>query len=206
MRNNLTQNKVLAIVLIALLIGSVIINLILTDNNRQLQYQVELRDSTINKINLADSALCEQSKKNSETIKKYINNCKFILNGKEVTAEEIILYTRKIYDSLKVYKAFYNLTKKKLKVDFSLSKINNGKILTLEVPQDTLKKYKILYELAEKKYGFKYITKIRNHDLIILHKFTKVDSAMMIYDYYRDKLVKDKNGNWMIIIEKDKKN
>jgi hypothetical protein len=202
MRNNQIKNKITLLVLATLLLASGIINFILTDNNQQLQNQIELRDSTLNEINIADSILCSQSVKNTEIIEKYINNCSFLLNGKEITSEELILYIQQINDSLKIYKSVYNLTKQNLNVDFNISEIDNGKIVTLEVPHDSLKKYKILYEMAEKEYGFKYITKKDKEDLIILKEFTKVDSALIVFEYYRDKLFRAEDGRWGIITER----
>ena len=203
MRNNRIKNKVTLLVLATLLSASVVINFILNDNNQQLQYQIELRDSTLNKINVSDSILCAQSIKNSEIIEKYINNCSFLLNGKEITSEELILYVEKIIDSLKIYKTVYNLTKENLNLDFNITEMDNGKIVTLEMPYDSLKKYKILYEMAVKEYGFKYIISKNNQDLIIQKEFTKVDSALIIFEYYRDKLFKSEDGNWGVIIEKE---
>lgn len=202
MKNKQSLNRILLVTLVSLFLASGTVNIFLSNNSTELQNQLELRDSTINKINVADSILCAESMRNTEIIEKYIDNCNFILKGKTITAEELILYTQQINDSLNLYRAFHNLTKKNLNIDYNISKCEDGRVISMEIPQDTLGIYKILYETAVKKYGIDYETKSENGDLVILNNFSKVDSAMLIFDYYKDKLTKDENGNWMIIVEK----
>lgn len=106
------------------------------------------------------------------------------------------------YDSLGVYKAFYSLAKSNFKTDFSV----DGNKVRIQVPEDSSLIYKKLYELAKKDYGINYDIRKEGNYIVYSKNFSTLDSALMIFEYYKDKLSKDTLNNiWYIETPKRKR-
>lgn len=199
----------LIIILLLFLCGTIIV---LLNDNKNLQEQVLVREKLIREKQVNDSILLSQSTHNEKIIEKYISECGILVNGKKLTTDELVQYMNKQFeeindinkklnilnDSLNIYKSFYYLTKKNLKVDFKMTEDKNGRMMVFSNPTDSSKIYKELYKMIEKEYGIRYEVKFVDDYMKVSKSFSKVDSALLIFKYYKDKLKKGEGDTWTI--------
>jgi hypothetical protein len=219
MEKNNPNNKFLYSFCALLIIVSTLLVLVLIDNNKALQRQVDLRDTLIRNIQLHDSLLLAQNQKTQSSINKYIYDCNIVIDGRKVSTNELIqLLTNQInqlqinndsirllnavllnyYDSLSIYKSFYTLAKKQFKTDFTIQQSGKYRTIAISIPSDSTLLFKRLYEIAQRDYGIKYKIETRKDFISITKIFSKADSALLIYQYYKDKLKVDSSGQWTI--------
>lgn len=131
--------------------------------------------------------------------------CRFSLSVEKQTSS---FYKKKYVestDSFEVYKIFYDLAKRNLKTDFSIKKddSSNNQTISLKMPpesplKDSLFLYKSLYKFAHERYGIQYEYTFKDGTINATNKSDKLDSALIIWEYYKNRLKKDKNGDWII--------
>lgn len=136
--------------------------------------------------------------KENEQLKKELDSLK----------RELYSLRKELYisaDSLKIYKTFNELTKRNLNVSFKVTEKDMKRTISINLPldsltayKDSLTAYKEMTQLIEKDYGIKYLIEYRNNQIVLNNQFSKADSAKMIFEYYKDRLYKNKSGEWII--------
>jgi len=216
MKNNMKRILSILSLLIILLTGGCIL---LLYNNNELKIQIEKRDILINDKQINDSIFLENTLKNKKIIERYINDCGILINGKKVTTEELLIFiTRQIEerdklqnelvkckDSLSIARAFNELTRKNLKVNFNLSENDSIRKYSIRLPLDSSIVYKKIIQSIEKEYGIKYTIQRKDDVLYYQKSFSKVDSALLVYKYYKSKLHSDESGDLFIDLPEQKK-
>ena len=206
------QNKILVVILSFIFLLSIALNILFISDNKDLQLQIEKRDKVFKERQTNDSILASQKSTNERIIEKYVDDCGIMIGGRKVTSDELLLYINKqieenrqlekelnlCKDSLSIYKTFNDLTKKNLKVNYKVSEDKTRRTISIDLPDDSLKIYKRIVKLAERDYGIVYQTELKDNTYVITKQFTKCDSALMIFKYYRNKLYKEDSGTWTI--------
>ena len=202
--------RLLVVVLSFGLAIAIILLSILYNDNKNLENQVLKREKLIKKAVVKDGILSKQKTKSDSIIERYISDCGIIIDNKKVSSEELLQYlysqnqqinnlnnsNNDLNDSLKIYKSYIDLSKKNLKVDYSVKKEKNKFISSIILPEnDSLKVYKRLYELIKHDYGIIYKFENKNNKTVLSRNYTKVDSALYLYKYYRHVLGGDSLGN-----------
>lgn len=206
---------------IVLLIGLAIasgIAILLYSDNQELKNQVVKRDALIKRNVVNDSLFSNRKTKSDSIIEKYIDDCNILINNKKVSTEELLdfmnsqvdeikkLQSEKstLTDSLKIYRSYVQLSKSNLNVNYKTEKKDNSIVSTIILPTDSLQIYRKLYNLMQEDYGIYY--KIRSDDKSTYYSktYSKLDSALFVYKYYKYTLSGDSLGNISIILP-DKK-
>lgn len=184
------------ILLIVLLLVSLIFNWLMYSYNDELEGNLNAKDKTLNSILDSDSSFCSEVATYNKTIKKFVSDSSFIVNGTSYTGSDIvklfnqiILDKSKIEDSLFYYQELLGETE-----NFYEEKIYKYR--------DSIYVLKWQLDEIKKDYGIN-IRVSKNKDRYTMVKpFNKMDSAIMLFPYFKDKLSKTKDGNWIITTEK----
>jgi hypothetical protein len=206
---------------IVLLIGLAIatgIAILLYSDNQELKNQVVKRDALIKQNVVNDSLFSNRKTKSDSIIEKYIDECNILVNNKKVSTEELLGFLNSqvdeikkleseksiLSDSLRIYKSYVSLSKSNLNVNYKTEKKENSLVSTIILPTDSLQIYRKLYKLMQEDYGIYY--KIRSDDKSTYYSksYSKLDSALFVYKYYKYTLSGDSLGNISIILP-DKK-
>lgn len=207
--NNKNNSKFIVIVLFIGLAIAIGISGLLYLDNKELENQVIKREEFIKKTFFEDDALKNQKTKSDSIIERYIEDCNILINNKKVSTEELLEYMNnqlksieklqiensKISDSLEIYKTYIKLSKSNLNVDYKTEEKDNKIISSIILPTDSLKIYKKLYELMERDYGISYKLERDEKNTYYTKKYTKLDSALLVYKYYKHVLSGDSIGN-----------
>lgn len=85
---------------------------------------------------------------------------------------------------------------------FTVYSTSDGHLITMEEvvsERDSLQRlanyFKIRFDIAQRKYGIR----IADHNGMPDVKSEKLDSALLLYPYYKDRIEKDKDGHWCVI-------
>lgn len=215
------KNKFKGLAVLLFGIISVGFNILFFLETENLQNQIDNRDKLIQEKLEADSNLALQSEKNINKMDQYFDGCGILINGTRVSTEDLLNFIKNkieeneklqealnntyselnyYHDSLMIYKSFAKLAKDRLDIDFSVSGDSAERYLSINMPQDSLTVYKKITEIISENYGIKYNFETRNNEIFFKKEFSQVDSALMIYDYYKDKLYKNAEGSWIIIL------
>lgn len=216
-KNN--KYKLSVIVLSLGLTIAIILLSILYNDNMNLENQVLKREKLIKKTVVKDALLSKQKTKSDSIIERYISDCGIMIDNKKVSTEELLSYlyiqnqqindlnnsNNDLNDSLRIYKSFIDLSKRNLKVDYSVKKEKNKFVSSITLPNnDSLRIYKKLYELVKRDYGIVYNFEDKNDKTIISKNYTKVDSALYLYKYYKFALGGDSLGNVTVQLPTEK--
>lgn len=164
-------------------VGACIIAWIFYENNQDLNDQIIKRDNLIKEMQKNDSTLGIQNRKNAEIITKYISECDIIIDGKKLSTSELVNYLRNLYTE-----------KYRLQFLYDSLKIMSEYDKKRAVELDSIRVYKMLYQLAERDYGIKYTIENHENSRTISHVKTKVDTALLIYPYFKDRITIDSSG------------
>lgn len=122
----------------------------------------------------------ELSESYNELLKSY---------NKLVGKNNVLLKSENILsDSLSIYKAYIELSKKNFDVDFSVSKNKNKDkyVAQISLPNDSTHFYKELYgnlkTVIKDKYGIDYQVQIDENGTKFFKEPTKIDTLMLFYD------------------------
>lgn len=195
------KNKSIIFFLTTFSVVSMILLLILYNYNTELENQIAQKDRLISKSVERDSLLINKTREYSQIIEKYVNNCEFTINGKEISASKLVkianetnIENEKLKDSLRYFKL---ISKEQPKVYSSeYNKIINEY-------KDSLSIYKWKAELVKKDFGIVYKVKRKGNKLISERYSKKVDSALVLFPYYKHKLSIDKDGHFEIETDKE---
>lgn len=173
------KNKIL-LILVVLILALLSLSYILYTNNQNLIVEIEKRDDLIKKSQLSDSLNCAHTENYIKTVTEYITrDCSILIDNKKVSLDEFI----KIYSD---------------EVNKSYDYQNN--ILQLN---DSIKTLTRQLEFIKKKYSVEANTKIDGNYKITSAQSAKIDSALMLLPYYRDRLIYDSVKNeWKVIVTK----
>jgi hypothetical protein len=179
------RNKAIFAILFFVICSLGLLCITLFHFNEKLYIQIEQKDSLIKNNDLRDSIYTEATKEYSEVINKYVNNCSFTVNEKSISTQELLKLVnntfdknQELQDSLDAYKEFFNQT---------------------QSYKDSLFLYKNLYSLARKRYGINITYKVLNDKYAFYYGITKVDSAMALFPFYKNKIKRDTaNNSWTI--------
>lgn len=171
----------------------------------ELKKQIADRDRTITKYESNDSIYNSRLKQYTDTVEKYISPS-FTYGNKEVSTDELLEITN---SSLKEN----DMLKYQLKC--ARDSISAYKELVVEVNNSMPKISKQVNELADsaiiykgyveltKQYGFKFTHKKDGNRYTFFVKAEKVDSALLLLPYFRDRLIfEPEKGSWSIITRK----
>lgn len=181
----------ISIVIILIVTLSIMINYL-----SQLKYEIARRDSLIQRMQAGDSLYQKGLKNYADVIQKYVQDCKFSINGKEISSQELVRIVNDannekiaLLDSLihcnerisKNYDAYIALEQK------------------IKENSDSLAFKTIFLNLAKKRYGLQYNRSYSKETYSFSISSPKLDSALILYGYYKDRLKKDSVGSWVII-------
>lgn len=184
------------IALIVFLLISLIVNFLFYNYNGELEQNLEAKDETINSILNSDSTFCSEVDTYSETIKRYVSDSSFIVNGVSYTGSDIV-------------KLFNQVIAEKHKIEDSLFYYQDRLNETENFYQEKIYKYSdstfvLKWQLDEikKDYGINIKVNKNKDKYTMVKPFNKMDSAIILFPYFKDKLSKTKDGNWVITTEK----
>jgi hypothetical protein len=195
------KNKIIFLILTSLLLISAFMIVFIYDNNQKLNLVINEKDEMIDNITNRDSILAETTKEYSEVITKYVSaDCEFQIEDKTYSAKEMI-------EMLNYYIVMNDTLKKAVQVSTETMKLAKNSILTyaskLQMYMDSTLYYKHTYRTAQKEYGINYDFKRTGKTIHIYSKFSKLDSALLLFPYYRNNLRHDTiAGRWIITVEK----
>lgn len=227
------KNKSIILILTIATIVGIIIILILSNYVKELENQVAKKSELIEQSEKSDSLLIEKTKEYADQINEYVQDCNFYIDGKKVSQQEVIRIANKtldenlkLRDSIQKLKFVIQTTKKNYgisykvekngdtlyasrnatKIDTALAYLPQIKIQQKRIIQlsDSLEIYKWQAELVKENYGISYKIKREGNTLTSTrNSSTKLDSALVLYKYYKHRLSKDKNGDWIIETDKE---
>jgi hypothetical protein len=227
------KNKSIILILTIATIVEIIIILILSNYVNELENQVAKKSELIEQSEKSDSLLIQKTKEYADQINEYVQDCNFYINGKKVSQQEVIRLANKtldenskLIDSIQKLKFVIQTAKKNYgisykveqngdtlyatrnatKIDTALAYLPQVKLQQKRIIQlsDSLEIYKWQAELVEKNYGISYKIKREGTTLTSTrNSSTKLDSALVLYKYYKHRLSKDKNGDWIIETDKE---
>jgi len=168
---------------------STVISLILYDNTEKLNFELAQRDSLISQIRLNDSLYSSSIKGYSEVITKYVSNCNITIDGRRITTEELAKMVNQMLEenaTLKDSLLYYEQYKEEY--------------LKLQPNLDSLSINRKIVELVKRDYGVSYeVTPTKTGNYYFKRNFSRADSALIIFPYFRDKITTDTTtGNWII--------
>lgn len=213
------NKNVLNILLIIVTLFSGVTAFISFRSNQQYKNEIVTRNQNTNEIAKRDSIYTEKNKHYSKVIEKYTRDTVFTIGKSKITIPQIIkLYNKThiknsdLIDSLSIQKTQYSnlqildllslnqTLSESVKTNKELLKRNLEYIKTYNEYKETLDsllKYKLLFISARKIYGFKLdITTDSNYvnRRVFYNKYTKIDTALYLYNLYRKKIKKIDQG------------
>lgn len=218
MENSKNKYRLFAIVLfIGFTIAGVLLTILYNDN-KNLENQVLKRENLIKKTVVKDKLLSTQKTKSDSIIERYINDCGIMIDGKKVSTDELLKYLHSqnqeinnlknininLNDSLSVYKAYTDMSKSTFNLKYSVQKQDNKIVSSMTSSTDSLKIYKKLYESIKRDYGIIYKLENQKNKTIFSREYSKADSALYLYKYYKHVLSGDSLGNITIQLPTEK--
>jgi len=170
------KNKIIILFLFAILITSVSFNVVLVNYQTTIESELIEKDKLINRVKTNQTKYGDSIKKYSKTIEKYVDDCNFEYNGKSISSAELITFVNRKLEE------------------------NDELKFEMENCNDSLKiKSNVLAE-AKKHYGIDYIVEKTVNGYTISKSYpTKLDSALVLFPYYKDKINRSEDGkNWII--------
>lgn len=192
-----------------------IISLILYNYNSTLELQLTKRDKIIQRIANTDSVIVEKTKDYAKSIKDFNSEIIFEQNGKNLTSSEIVKVFNQIADdNNKLVSENNNLTMSNYKLRDSLLNCKRKNISQQQSYRIDQKKisYNYLDSISDlnfklstikSNYGIDYQFKKTGLNMKKLEKqTTMVDSAIVLFPYYKHTLTKEGNV-WYIETDKN---
>lgn len=209
------KNKNYRIIVFVLSIGLILsmsLLLMFYIDNQNLERQIVKREKLIKKAVVKDVELSKQKTKSDSIIEHYIDDCGIRVNNKKVSSDELLklIYSQikeveeltsknsQLNDSLQICQSFVSLTKKSIDVKYNVKKEDNKIISSINIKQDSLNIYKKLYQLMKKDYGIHYTIEENKDSRTFVKTYSKLDSALFVYKYYKHVLSTDAKGSLFI--------
>ena len=145
--------------LIVLFFGGWLFSFYLLDQNQQLKDEIFERNSLLQETRKRDSALNVTTKKYSDTINKYVNNCEVTIDGKKIPLDGLLTILNNSYnDNNKLTDTVIFL---KTLLNSQLKSLNSYKS-ELNSLSDSLEIYKTIWTLAQQRYDLGYLVSKNN--------------------------------------------
>lgn len=218
--------KILILVMFIVSIASSIFSFLQYDENVKLKSDIEKRDKLLASTLNNDSSWI---KRQDSIVKYVTKDLFFYFGNEKMNPEEFIRYVNSLHkqyeiieDSLMYYKTYFKMTNKlhggNFKVDkdgaktvYQYSGIDvqsidsalqskSGGVYTLQKENIEMKLKLSMYQKAIDKYGIKFEEyKDNGKYLTFIIKASQVDSALILFPYFKDRLIYNKKkGYWEI--------
>jgi len=171
---------------------------LLTISNNRLNIELKGRDSLIKNIRIQDSGYALQIKQYSDTLTQYVRGCSFEINGKVISTAELLKVANKSFqdnaylrDSVRYFSELTSFYKNALERDKALyNQVSDSLFVYRQILIRVEKDYGIQYNFDHSNKGYRFYRSEMN----------KVDSALLLFPYFKDRLVKDSasKDKWII--------
>jgi hypothetical protein len=195
------RNRIIITVLVFLCICCSAFIIIQHNYTSNLEHQLienqRIRKETIKK----DSAYSEKTKQYAQELKQYVNECEFQIGNKTISAVEMISLANKnirenamLKDSMSVYRGYVDFYKQHYLETFDKNRRNS----------DSLAYNQALLIYIKKRYDLDIGYERTEHGIKLTGiGINKIDSALAIWPYYRDRVRLDSSGkSWIITLPK----
>ncbi len=199
MRNNF---KAIFLLLCILLFAMLLMDKFNLENtNADLVNQIKERDSLYIEMAQRSKYFDSLARNYKNEMEGYFNNCTFQLGDKEISAQEVARIANSLSDKKEVLEAEKRVLHDSIeilnkKLDYYRGHFHNTKSMP-----DSLDFYKTVYRHLLRKYEIVISTTPYDGGNIISSSSPKIDSAMLLLPYYRQKLRDKGNGEWSIILD-----
>ncbi|MGZ5244337.1 MAG: hypothetical protein ACXWDO_02165 [Bacteroidia bacterium] len=209
-KNNDSRSKLLKllnIIFMMLLLYLIVIGIYFTyeyitdleTKNNELIEQVEKRDSLIKDIKYSDSVYFSQTKNYSKKIDHYVRDCSLEMNGKKITLDELVKMLNTAYEERS------QKEEENIKLQNNLNsiqyKLNVSEIIKNSLTDSFRKVNTLLYQVLKEYDLHSRVDKKTGRFIYKTSRYTKTDSALLLYPYFKQKLSRDTAVNtWLIKI------
>lgn len=189
MKNKNRFNLLFNIGFIVVGICLIIISIILYIDNNKLENQLIKSEALIDEIMIQDSINAIQKSNSNRIIEKYIEGCNILINGKEVSTEDLVLFmNEKIKENKNLSKSYNKL----LKSYNEHVKEYNSLLKSKSNIEDSLSVYKSIVKYSEENFNIKY-TVMKDTDKYIaeIYSSDSIQYYKNIYENFK-KMIKNK--------------
>jgi hypothetical protein len=194
--------KIVYIIIIILIASLSVLLWVYVNSNSKLTGIIVQKDSMLNDIRFRDSIYAEKTKEYSSIISKYFTNCKFTINNKQISMDQIIdLYNKslvendRLLDSFIFYQNLYNKCSAELdktQIHYLYEKRSYDQLYKItDKYADSAQIFNKLLKTIIKHYGLK-LDYSRSKGTINLNiGVGMADSALMLLPFYRNMIEYD---------------
>lgn len=188
------------------------------DYINELNNQITIKDERIESLIQSDSIVYEKTKKYSETITKYVNDCNVTIGQTEYSLSEFIdLYIKQINEKIKIKDSLYKLNVlykasiERYGKPYSFNRKNDSVIelvphitdieQNFKDAKESLGLCKNLVEYIEERFDLKSKYTINNNTISYYYNgVERIGSALVLLPYYRHTLSLEGN-TWSIQVD-----
>jgi hypothetical protein len=196
------RNRLITVILLVLILSLGAWVITLNKYNNQLLNQVEKRDSLLLDVRQKDSAFLKEVKQYSDTITKYISDCEFTISGKKIPTSKVVEWANEYFylrDSIS------NLNKIDSIKNLMIQQYENRIQSYQSRGADSIEIFKYLLKKAENDYGINYTIIKTATGYEFEKKFSRADSASILFPYYKHKIRYDSTSKkWLITLDPKK--
>jgi len=182
------KNLFISVMIIASILTWAAISFFGFQDIEELKQAVKERDSTIQEMSNLDSVYYSKTKKYSEIITKYVDNCNFFIGDKKISTSDLMKMTNELLEENQTLKDTLYYLKQ-------LNDFENEASMTykneLYKSLDSLHTVSRIIELIKKDYGINYIVSTDGNYKIFKRQLSRADSAIVLFPYYKNKLSYD---------------
>ena len=193
------KNNFLITFLFIIVLASIILIGLLYNYNQNLNDVINSKDKLLKEISAQDSALIETTKEYSDIITRYTYENEFLIDGKKISAKDIVtLFNNLLEENAKLKDSLYYCQTQAIS-GISRTEYYKKKYFSYF---DSTSFYKLGFKSAMKDYGIQYDIKRNDSVFIVKRLFTKADSALLLFPFYKNQIRKDPlTDNWIITYE-----
>ena len=195
------KNKIVLYISLTLNLLVVIFLFITVSNNKSLQKTLIKKDDILKNVLIKDSLLQKSKAQYQSKISRHIQGCDFIIDGKKVDSNELMKIIEGLYISVGKNKDSLYYYRELTKRNNHFQDVIESKIPDIQKMNDSLSIYRGIYQVIKKQYGINHTGRIEGNSIIYKRPVNKVDSALAVFKYYKDKVHRDKDGTWIVDVE-----
>ncbi|MBQ7518568.1 MAG: hypothetical protein IJU13_09120 [Bacteroidales bacterium] len=192
------SNIIVLVLYLMTLFGAIVFAL----DNINLRNRINERDQYLESFVLGDTTIIRE-----RAVKEPV----FVLGDKEMRAEEFVQFVNELrlgylntLDSLDFYRHYYRLVQKEFDFHYSVEPAEDSTMLkySISYPRDAndlqkMSQSQFLLDAVIKKYDIS----IEEGDGYYVITSPKLDSALAIFPYFRDRIHKTSDGAWVISVD-----